>query len=171
MSTITLKTRINAPIEACFDLARSIDLHLQSMQSSKEEAIAGRQTGLINLGETVTWKANHFGLNFSMKIKITQMEYPIVFIDEMVNGPFKKLHHQHKFKSFDTHTEMIDIFEFIPPFGLLGKLVNSVILEKYMRKLLVYRNNTIKTIAEATGLQRKNPETLLRVSNYFFTSS
>ena len=155
MAIIILQTLINAPIGRCFDLARSIDLHLQSMKSSCEEAIAGRQSGLINLNETVTWKASHFNMNFTMKIKITAMESPQFFIDEMVSGPFKKLHHQHKFRSFGTQTEMTDIFEFIAPTGILGRFVTWLILEKYMRKLLIERNKTITAAAEK--VQKKKP--------------
>ncbi|WP_230143380.1 MULTISPECIES: hypothetical protein [unclassified Pedobacter] len=59
MPTIILKTSINAPIERCFDLAISIDLHVQSMQSSGEKAIAGKRAGLIGLHESVIWRARH----------------------------------------------------------------------------------------------------------------
>jgi len=76
MPTITLKTFINAPTEKCFDLARSIDLHLQSMRSSKEEAVSGTTSGLIDINETVTWKARHFGTNFTMTTKITKLNKP-----------------------------------------------------------------------------------------------
>ena len=48
---IELLTEINAPIEKCFDLSRSIDLHLESTKQTGEEAIAGRTSGLIELGE------------------------------------------------------------------------------------------------------------------------
>jgi hypothetical protein len=57
---IDLTTIINAPIEICFDLSRSIDLHQQSTQQTHEKAIAGRTTGLIELNEFVTWQATHF---------------------------------------------------------------------------------------------------------------
>ena len=60
MVEIELETRINAPIERVFDLSRSIDAHLDSTSSTGERAIAGTTTGLIGLGETVTWSAVHF---------------------------------------------------------------------------------------------------------------
>ncbi|MGO4878380.1 hypothetical protein ACEN2P_17390 [Pedobacter psychrotolerans] len=60
MAVIILKTQIAAPIEKCFDLCRSIDLHLKSMQHTDERAIDGRTSGLIGFHETVTWKARHF---------------------------------------------------------------------------------------------------------------
>ncbi|MFD2284893.1 cell division protein [Pedobacter petrophilus] len=148
MAIIVLKTFITAPIEICFDLSRNIDLHLQSMQSSGEEAIAGRQSGLITYDETVTWKAKHFKMDFTMKVRITKMKYPEFFVDEMVSGPFKKLHHQHLFKISGTETEMTDIFEFVAPAGILGRFITWLILEKYMKKLLIERNQTIKAEAE-----------------------
>ncbi|TCD29440.1 cell division protein [Pedobacter psychrodurus] len=148
MATIILKTLINAPIENCFDLARSIDLHLQSMKASGEKAIAGKKSGLINLHESVTWRAKHFGIPFEMTNKISTMEYPIRFVDEMVKGPFKKLHHQHHFKIIDSQTEMTDVFEFEAPFGLLGRLVEKIFLTNYMSKLIEKRNKAIKFQAE-----------------------
>ncbi|QDW26993.1 SRPBCC family protein [Pedobacter sp. KBS0701] len=148
MPTITLKTLIDAPIGHCFDLARSIDLHLQSMKSSGEEVIAGKNGGMIDLDESVTWSARHFGILFEMTNKISAMEYPTLFIDEMIKGPFKKLHHQHQFKIIDAQTEMTDVFEFRAPFGLLGQLVEKIFLQKYMLKLIEKRNEVIKFQAE-----------------------
>lgn len=148
MPTIILKTSINAPIERCFDLARSIDLHVQSMQSSGEKAIAGKRAGLIDLHESVTWRAKHFGIPFEMTNKISTMEYPTRFVDEMVKGPFKKLHHQYQFKIIGPQTEMTDVFEFQAPFGLLGRLVEKIFLKNYMLKLIEKRNKVIKFQAE-----------------------
>ena len=62
MAHSELRTDIMAPIDVVFDLARSIDAHLDSMGQSREQAIAGVASGLIGLGEQVTWKATHFGV-------------------------------------------------------------------------------------------------------------
>jgi len=148
MAIITLKTVINAPVEKCFDLARSIDLHVHSMKSSKEEAVAGKTSGLIDLNESVTWKAWHFGVSFTMTSKITAMERPHHFVDEMTSGPFRKLHHRHIFKGIGAQTEMIDIFEFEAPFGFLGTIAETLILKKYMVNLLRKRNLVIKAQAD-----------------------
>ncbi|MCX2494187.1 SRPBCC family protein [Pedobacter sp. PF22-3] len=149
MPTIILKTLINAPIGHCFDLSRNIDLHLQSMKSSNEKAIAGKISGLIGLGESVTWSARHFGIYFEMTNKISAMEYPNFFIDEMIIGPFKKLHHQHLFKIIGSQTEMTDVFEFEAPFGLFGKLAEKIFLKNYLLKLIEKRNKVIKLQAES----------------------
>ncbi|MBC6110590.1 cell division protein [Pedobacter fastidiosus] len=148
MSIIIIKTIVNAPIEKCFDLARSIDLHVQSMRNSNEKAINGRQSGLIELNESVTWKAKHFGIYFRMTNKITVMELPNLFIDEMIKGPFLKLHHKHQFKTVGLKTEMTDIFEFKAPLGILGWLAERLFLKRYLEKLLIERNKVIKLEAE-----------------------
>ena len=148
MPTLILKTRINAPIEKCFDLSRSLDLHTESMKSNKEKIVGGKLTGLIDIGEQVTWQARHFGLSFKMTNKITAIKKPFYFVDEMLNGPFKLLHHQHHFTAAGASTAMTDIFAFQSPMGLIGRAVDSLFLKRYLRKLLTIRNEAIKLTAE-----------------------
>lgn len=148
MSTIILKTLIHAPIGRCFDLARSIDLHVQSMHHSGEQAVAGKVNGLISLNESVSWKAKHFGICFEMTNKITAFEYPNAFTDAMTKGPFKKLHHQHLFTTIGAQTEMTDVFKFKAPLGILGWLVEKLFLVRYMKQLLTERNEAIKREAD-----------------------
>ena len=148
MSRILLTTTINAPIETCFDASRNIDVHQHSMNDFNEKAIAGITSGLISNGESVTWRAKHFGLNLKMTVSITDMDPPHSFTDEMTNGPFKKMRHKHIFKEVSGATVMKDIFEFESPLGIAGKLINRLFLENYMRKLLISRNAVVKHYAE-----------------------
>ena len=148
MPVIKLYTRINAPIEVCFDLARSIDLHTDSMQHTGETAIAGKMHGLIEPGETVTWRAKHFGIWQSLTSKITEFDRPNYFVDEMVKGAFKRFRHEHRFEQSGGATIMTDIFDFDAPFGFLGKIAVVLFLRKYMIQLLERRNVEIKQAAE-----------------------
>jgi ligand-binding SRPBCC domain-containing protein len=149
MALIKLLTRINAPVETCFNLARSIDLHKQSMQHTNERAIAGVTSGLIGLNQTVTWRARHFGLMLTMTSKITELMYATSLTDEQLDGPFKKLKHRHIFQHIsDSCTLMADEFEFESPLGFIGRLTDKLILKKYLTKLLLKRNATIKQTAE-----------------------
>jgi len=148
MQRIRLKTLVNASTKICFDLSRNIDLHVKSMRDSNEKAVTGKITGLINLGESVTWEARHFGIKFKLTSRITDMEAPCRFTDEMSKGPFKYMKHQHFFKKVGDLTEMTDIFEFEAPFGLVGSIVEKLILKTYLTNLLAKRNLTIKQAAE-----------------------
>ena len=149
MPTIHLTTFVGAPAQRVFDLARSIDLHRKSMAHTGEEAIAGTTSGLIGLNETVTWKAKHLFKTRILKSKITAMDRPLVFTDEMVVGDFKSLRHEHHFKRIDNGALLIDLFHFETPYGGLGKLVNELYLTRYLKKLLEIRNQLIKEYAES----------------------
>jgi len=143
---IELATHINAPVGKCFDLARNIDVHVASTRHTGETAIAGRTSGLIELGEWVTWRAKHFGIWQTLTSKITELEYPNHFTDEMVQGAFKNFRHDHYFFAIKEETLMKDIFRYESPYGTIFDLV---ILQNYMRRLLQKRNLVIKEIAEA----------------------
>ena len=43
---------------------------------------------------------------------------------------------------------MTDVFQFESPFGVLGKLVNTLFLTAYMQNLLLLRNDVVKKEAE-----------------------
>ncbi len=76
MPTITLTTPItSAPIERCFLLSLSVDLHTISTKKTNERAIAGVTSGLMKLNDTVTWRAKHFGIYQNLTSKITVYEY------------------------------------------------------------------------------------------------
>jgi ligand-binding SRPBCC domain-containing protein len=151
LPVIHLHTKINAPLLVCFDLSRSIDLHIASTIKTGEYVIAGRQSGLICLHETVTWRARHFGIWQTLTSKITEFDSPDFFTDEMVNGAFKSFRHEHHFAEEDGDTTMKDIFEFQTPFGIFGKLAEVLFLKKYMERLLTERNMVIKNCAEGNA--------------------
>ena len=150
MSTIHLTTEINAPQYEVFDAARNIDLHQMSMDHTEEQAIAGRTSGLIQQGETVTWRARHFGVMQELTVKITEMKPHSTFTDEMVKGTFHSFKHVHTFSESDGVTTMHDEFTYKSPYGLLGRLVDFLILKKYMTRLLVTRNQRLKEHLETS---------------------
>jgi ligand-binding SRPBCC domain-containing protein len=148
MPLIHLTTFISAPIERVFDLSRSINFHVATMKRFNEKPVAGRIEGLIELNDTVSWKARHLLKERFLKSKITALNFPHSFTDEMEEGDFKKLKHEHFFKSIENGTIMIDEFYFEIPFGKAGRLFANIFLTRYMQKLLEERNQKIKEAAE-----------------------
>ena len=148
MNRIELATDIRAPREVCFDLARDLDLHLRSMARSGEQAVAGRTTGLIGLGEEVTWRARHFGIHHHHTSRITAFDRPSYFRDSMVAGRFKTFEHDHIFEAVDGGTRMRDILLFESPLGILGRCVDRLVLARYLTRLLEERNRVIRAAAE-----------------------
>jgi ligand-binding SRPBCC domain-containing protein len=139
---------IYAPRDICFDVARDIDIHTQSTSHTDERAIAGVTSGLIGLNETVTWEAIHFGMKQKLTVRITEYDFPNRFVDEMEKGAFKRFYHVHEFVEKANGTLMIDTFDYTSPFGVIGKMVDQMFLERYMKEFLITRNRYIKTIAE-----------------------
>ena len=148
MPTIHLTTFIKAPADRVFDLSRSIDLHKESMNRHKEEAVAGIRFGLIEKDETVTWKAKHLFKMRLFRSKITEMKKSQLFIDEQLEGDFRSMKHTHHFKPCENGTIMIDLLDFEAPYGAIGRGFNKLYLIRYMRKLIEQRNKTIKEFAE-----------------------
>jgi ligand-binding SRPBCC domain-containing protein len=149
VASFRLETTIDASVAVVFDLARDIDVHTRSLVNSNERAVAGVTTGLIELGESVTWQAKHFGIPFEMTSIISEMERPERFVDEQTKGPFKWFRHQHTFVASDGGTVMIDEITFESPVGPVGSLVDRVFLEGYMERLIADRNAVLKIEAEA----------------------
>ena len=149
MPIIKITTQINAPIKDVFDAARSVDLHKQSTLFSEERAVAGRTHGLLELGEQTRWRAKHFGIWLELEVSITEMQTPNWFVDEMVEGNFSYMRHEHCFIEQSTsQTLMTDRFEFTSPLGPLGKLVDNLILTNYLTKFLKQRNQFLKEYLE-----------------------
>lgn len=91
---------------------------------------------MIELNETVTWRAKHLGFYQTHTSKITGMEKPNHFTDVMLKGRFKSFKHQHIFREDGKNTIMTDILEFESPLELS---VNCSIIfsEKLYEKIFI----------------------------------
>ncbi|MFK6999708.1 SRPBCC family protein [Flavobacterium oreochromis] len=132
MTTLHLKTVINSETQNVFNASRNLDFHKESLASTNEKIIAGKQNGLIEEGETVTWRGKHFGCYLTHKSLITQMNKYDSFTDEMVDGHFKSFVHHHQFIKQGNMTLMIDTIHYSVPYGLLGRFFG---FEKIFEKI------------------------------------
>jgi len=121
-----------------FDLSLDIDTHVSSMSQSGERAVAGVTTGRIGLGQTVTWRARHFGIWWTMTSQITALDEPTRFVDQQVRGPFKTFVHEHRFEQLTNGTRMTDTITVASP--IFGTLAERLVLVPYLRRLIAQRN-------------------------------
>ena len=157
MAHFRIVKKIAAPIEVCFDLARDIDFHTRSLGHTGERAVAGRTSGLIGLGESVTWEARHLGVRQQLTSEVTAFDSPTYFRDVMTRGAFQSFAHDHRFETVGGGTVMTDEVEFRSPLGPLGALVDSVFMTGYLRQLLEGRCQAIKQEAEAVAQSHAEP--------------
>lgn len=159
MPTITLTTQIRAPTPRCFDLARSVEFHIESMKHSAERAVAGTTRGLLSLHDQVTWEARHLGIRQRLTSRITVFNPPHLFVDEMVTGAFHSFRHEHRFEPRAPDlTRVTDTFDFRSPLGILGRLADTLFLTRYMRRQLSLRNQHLKEALESDRWPRFLPE-------------
>ena len=149
MPTIVLETQINAPAEVCFDLMRDIRIHTETTVQTDEKAVAGVIEGKIGLGQTVTFEGTYFGMRQRLTVKVVEFERPRRFVDEMTKGRFRSFKHIHEFTETSGITSMRDTVSWSSPFGVLGRIVDSLFLERHLTKLVAGRNARLKAIAEA----------------------
>ena len=159
MSVIDITTQITAPIQRVFDLSRSVDLHTASTAQTGERAVAGVTSGLMSLGQEVTWRARHFGIWQCLTSRITAFDPPTHFRDSLVRGAFRRFDHDHFFSQHGEVTTMRDVFDFQSPLGILGRIADYLVLTHYLRHFLTTRNATIKEAAETDEWQRFLPKT------------
>ena len=144
-SHFILRTELDGTMEQAFELSRSIDAHLGSMQHTGERAIGGVTSGLIGLGETVTWRARHFGVPWTMTSRITEFQEHDRFTDEQVSGPFRSFRHIHLFEPLErpmgtARTIMLDDITFSAPLGPLGVVAEHLALTRHLQRLIRARN-------------------------------
>ncbi len=159
MIILRLETTIRAPVERCFDLARSVDLHAASASIIHGEAVGGCKTGLAEPGDCTTWSARFFGLRFSLATKITAYSRPHHFSDELQKGLFTRFGHHYAFRSDDAlQTVMTDEFFFQSPFGFVGALFDQVVLRRKMGMVADFRIRYIKRVAESGEWKKYLPD-------------
>ncbi|WP_426062113.1 SRPBCC family protein [Hymenobacter sp. B1770] len=144
MPRIELEMLVQAPPSACYALAMNVQAHLDSTRQTGERVVAGPTTGQLQLGDVVTWEGRHFGFRQRLTVRITAASPPHHFRDELVEGAFRTLCHDHYFEAVPTGTRVRDVFEFSSPAGIVGQWVERLFLTNYLTQLLTARNEFLK---------------------------
>jgi len=148
MPEILIETQIHAPAETCFDLVRDIRVHTETTMQTDERAVAGVTEGMIGLGQTVTFEGRHFGFRQRLTVRVTEFERPTLLVDEMTEGNFRSFKHIHEFVTVRSGTLMRDRLIWTSPFGIVGRIVDQLLLKRHLRELVTKRNLRLKQLAE-----------------------
>lgn len=79
------------------------------------------------------------GIKTRWVTEITHVKEKKYFVDEQRIGPYSLWHHQHHIKEIENGVMMTDIVTYRPPFGILGRVANSLIIKKQLEKIFSYR--------------------------------
>ncbi|MFZ2873743.1 MAG: hypothetical protein WAZ94_04605 [Phycisphaerales bacterium] len=86
MPMIALQVMVRAPASRAFDLARCVEFHVHSMRRTGERTAAGETSGLLGLGDGITWEGRHLGIRRQPTSRVCACDPPHFFADEMVRG-------------------------------------------------------------------------------------
>ena len=95
-------------------------------------------------GMIITYKVSPIlGIKLDWMTEITQVSAEKYFIDEQRFGPYKFWHHQHHFKEVAHGTEMDDVLTYGLPFGIFGRMANSLFVANKLTQIFEYRRKKV----------------------------
>ncbi len=148
MELIEQRILIAAPIEQVFHFHDDTRNLLRITPPSIKVAI--ETMGEPGLGYEVVLKVRQFGI-FTMrwKVKITEYTSPTLMSDEQVSGPFAYWKQTRRLRNVEGGTELTDIVEYQPPFGILGRIANALVIRNQVQQMFTYRQAATKRILES----------------------
>ncbi|MFM2207116.1 MAG: hypothetical protein RL213_1091 [Bacteroidota bacterium] len=78
--------------------------------------------------------------------EITHVDEPRFFVDEQRRGPYSLWHHQHHFEEVKEGVRMTDIVHYAVPAGILGDLLNALLIRRKIKDIFSYRNAKLKQL-------------------------
>ncbi len=148
MERIEQRIVIAAPIERVFHFHDDTRNLLRITPPSIKVSI--ETMGKPGLGYEVVLKVRQFGI-FTMrwKVRITEYVPPTLMSDEQVSGPFAYWKQTRRLREVDGGTELTDIVEYRPPFGILGRIANALVIRRQVLEMFAYRQATTKRLLES----------------------
>ena len=87
-----------------------------------------------------------FGIPTNWVTEITHIRDKSYFVDEQRVGPYKLWHHQHIIINEKNGVLMKDIVSYQPPFGLLGRIANTLVIKNKLNEIFDYRTRVLEKI-------------------------
>lgn len=75
--------------------------------------------------------------------EITHVKEKEYFVDEQRFGPYALWHHQHHFKPVEGGIMMTDIVNYAIPYGIFGRMANSLFVKNKLKEVFGFRENVI----------------------------
>jgi ligand-binding SRPBCC domain-containing protein len=98
-------------------------------------------------GMIITYKVSPlFGIKLNWMTEITHVKEKEYFIDEQRFGPYALWHHQHHFKQVEGGVIMTDIVNYAIGYGFIGRIANSLIVEKKLDEVFEFREKAVEGI-------------------------
>lgn len=98
-------------------------------------------------GMLISYKVSPvFGIKMNWVTEITHVKDMQYFVDEQRFGPYAMWHHQHHFKEIKGGVHMTDILTYAIPYGILGRLANTILVDREVKKIFAYREDAVNKL-------------------------
>ncbi len=87
-----------------------------------------------------------FGIPTQWVTEITHIRDKSYFVDEQRVGPYELWHHQHIILPKNNGVLMKDIVSYQPPFGVLGRIANMLVIKKTLNEIFDFRTKALEKI-------------------------
>ena len=96
-------------------------------------------------GQMISYKVSPlFGIKMTWVTEITHVKEQKYFVDEQRLGPYVMWHHEHLLEELPNgNVLMKDIVSYIPPFGILGNIANSLLIKRQLKEIFDYRKTAV----------------------------
>ena len=78
--------------------------------------------------------------------EITQVKDKRYFVDEQRFGPYSLWHYKHFIKEVKGGVEMIDIIDYKIPLGLLGRMMNPILVKPKLEEIFRFRKEKLEKL-------------------------
>jgi ligand-binding SRPBCC domain-containing protein len=78
----------------------------------------------------------------------TACDPPHSFEDQQVRGPFRSWRHRHIIEPHLDGAVLIDDIEYAPPFGLLGRAADAIVIKPRLRRVFAFRHRVTREYCE-----------------------
>ena len=147
-SQIIRTQHLKTDIQTLWDFVSSpVNLNEITPKDMQFQFISNNKDQKMYPGMIILYKVSPvLKIPLSWATEITHVKEKKFFVDEQRLGPYKIWHHEHHFEEIEDGVLMKDIVTYVPPFGLIGSLANSLFISKKVNHIFDYREKVLERI-------------------------
>ena len=99
----------------------------------------------MKIGTLIDYRLRLFGVPFRWRTLIEAFEPEDRFVDRQLRGPYRFWRHEHTFLDAPGGTLVKDRVEYEMPFGVLGAVARSMMVERTLDDIFDFRRQTVES--------------------------
>lgn len=108
------------------------------------EVLSGAEDDMYE-GQIISYTVRPiFGIPIKWVSRIQDVIEKKQFVDIQLKGPYKHWHHTHTFTPTDKGVEMKDVIRYQAPMGMLGRMIEPILVRPRLEKIFDYRFKTLE---------------------------